>query len=837
MSIRQTRLSLLLAILCLCAVSVSAAPLLRVTFLNVGQGDAILIRTAEKTILLDAGDDRANAANGVIIPYLKREGITKIDTCIISHPHRDHFGGFIDLLPVVPIGEFQFSSDTLGSGDPEESSSDALLYMRMYEQIKAKNIPYNKVLNGSTLDWGKGIKVEVIHADETPRTPSQPPRLVQRGEVVKSTANEQSLIFRATAGKISYLFTGDAEKGAESRAIDLFRDKLACTVLKSGHHGSKTSSGYPLLDLAKPTYGVISVGAKNSFGHPNKETLDKYAFYKMKVFRTDQDGTVDSYTDGKTIQFVSNQSALAITKQPQIISLTANSATIQWSTNKNSNSTVRYGTSDLTSEKALDPFVTLHTLTLTGLRPSTTYKFQVVSQDERQPDQVVTADGTLTTAAGSGVAQPKIAGMGTNAKNIYIRRPFSVQVDVKNPAKEPQKGYSLALYHSCMDNANLLGTAEVAVKAKGSGSFQFPVELNWLGKVELIAVLFQGKEIIDTSSIAIEVFPKNILVDCAHGNIDYYTGKFAGMRMDLFNHLGFSLKSASKAFTAESLDGAFGVIMTAPKQPYAADEIAALKNFMNKGGSVMMFLHADYKNLSNPQHFNAVLQALGSGIRFNDDEFCDPTNNIGAPFRAWIETFPSPIIQGVPKLLVRSCCSLVNAKMTGLKADKDLHLLAVGDDDCYNLDLDGLNDCWFYASNTPRLPIPVVAVEDLGMGRVACLGEALYDDRLYADANIQTPLFIRQIVAWLSLSREKSLRHLLASLEDLDRVDDADARATRFEGLRSAAHELMQQYVEQGCADDALATFQEFSGSAVKNLEKDLRDTLRFRELHQEETR
>ncbi len=842
MSMRQIRpairytLRFLCFLLLLRLAAVGAEPLLRVTFLNVGQGDAILIRTAEKTILLDAGDDRANAANGVIIPYLKREGITKLDTCIISHPHRDHFGGFIDLLQAIPIGEFQFSSDTLGTGDPEESSSDALLYMRMYNLIKEKKIPYNKVPNGAILNWGKGIKVEVLHADEAPRrSADDPPRLVQRGEVIKSPANEQSLIIKATAGKISYLFTGDAEKGAEGRAIELFRDKLPCTVLKSGHHGSKTSSGYPFMDLAKPEYGIISVGAKNSFGHPNKETLDKYAFYKMKVFRTDQDGTIDSFTDGKTIQFVSNQSALAMTKPPEVISLTANSATIQWTTNKTSNSTVNFGTSSYTHQKVLDPFVTVHTVTLTGLKPSTTYLFQVLSQDERQPDQVVSAEGRLTTPAGSGAPLPKIVAMGTSAKTVYLRKPFTVRIDIQNPAPQPLKSCRLSLYHSSMTDANLLGTADVALDASGQGSYSFPVELGWLGKVELIGVLTNDKDIIDTSSIVVDVLPKNIVVDCAHGNIDFFTGRFAGMKMDLYNRHGFSMKSVSKMITPSAIEDAFVLIIPEPKEALAAEELTTIKEFVAKGGSVMLFLKSDYKDLSAPHLVNPILQTIGSRIRFNDDQFCDPTNNIGPPFRAFVHVFPDPIIQGVSQLLMRNCGTLVNHKMQGLTAAQGLHLLAVGDDDSYNVDTDGMNDCsFYYASATPRLPIPVVAAEDLGTGRVACFGEPLYDDRLYADPKIPTALFNSQVTVWLATAREKNLRELLTSLDDLASIDDLEIRATRFDSLRTAAREQIRREMAEGSERDVMAAFQEFSSPPVQDLARDLHDTLRFRDLHQE---
>ena len=657
--------------------------------------------------------------------------------------------------------------------------------------------------------------------------------ILSRSEASRISANEYSLILKATAGQISYLFTGDAEKGAEAKTISMFKDKLPSTVLKSGHHGSKTSSTYPFLDLVKPDYGVISVGAHNSFGHPNQETLDKYAFYKMKVFRTDQDGTVDSSTDGKTVQFTSNQSQLDFTKKPELISLTANSATIQWSTNKNSNSKVLFGTTGYTSEKALENFVTVHTITLTGLRPNTTYKFQVVSQDERQPDQVVSSEGTLSTPAGTGAPLPKITAIEANSSQIYIRRPFQVDVSVKNPSKESQSGYKLALYHSSMDKDYLLGLQDVVLKSQGKVTLNYPVEITWLGKVELIAVLFKGSDIIDTSSIMVEVHPKIILVDCAHGNIDFYTGKFAGMRMDLYNKLGYSLVSVSKKYTADTFRSAFMLILSDPKEAFSADEMTAMKNFAIKGGSVMFFFKADYNNIANPQFFNDVLKALGSGIRFNDDEFCDPTNNIGAPWRCWVHTFPDKIISGVPQLLLRSSCSLLNAKMEGLTATKEIHLLAVGDEDSYNLDSDGMNDGYVYASHTPILPIPVVAAEDLGKGRIACFGEILYDDKLYSDSQIQTPFFLRQIVLWLVQARDKSLRDILSSIDSLDSIEDPEARSIRYEGLHEAAIDMVQRLLSAGYASEVLPAIQEFSGSAIKTLEQDVREIMRFQELHQ----
>ncbi|HNV72825.1 MAG TPA: MBL fold metallo-hydrolase, partial [Candidatus Ozemobacteraceae bacterium] len=312
MSINKRLLALFsIIILFACASLVQAAnknPLLRVTFLDVGQGDSVLIRTAEKTILLDAGDDRSNAANVSIIPYLKKEGIKKIDTCIISHPHRDHFGGFIDLVQAIPIGEFLYAADFMtNANDGESSGNDAQLYQKLHFAIMEKGIAYNQVTEETKFDWGTGIKVDLFHVAES---------VGIRDEVAsapkvdgwKLNANNQSLIFRVSAGKISYMFSGDAEKEVEANMVAKFGSKLRATVMKSGHHGSKTSNSPSFLEnvfggpneVTGPRYAVISVGAKNSFKHPNQETLDNYNYWKVKYFRTDLDGPVDSFTDGQT---------------------------------------------------------------------------------------------------------------------------------------------------------------------------------------------------------------------------------------------------------------------------------------------------------------------------------------------------------------------------------------------------------------------------------------------------------------------------------------------------------------------------------------------------------
>jgi competence protein ComEC len=271
MNNRTARISLLALCFLLTGVLAWAveAPLLRVTFLDVHQGDCTIIRSAEKTIMIDAGDDNRDAAKRYIIPYLKKEGIKHIDLAIISHPHRDHFGGFIDLLSAVSFGEFYYSTDeAAGAEETSKAGNDAVIYTNMLDIIKEKNIPYIKAKPGDKLDFGKGIKTEVLYCAAGAKVdPDTDPTKVNQ--------NENSIIMKVTVGKISYLFTGDAEKNAENAVIQNHPNKLKSTVLKSGHHGSKTSSSHAFLDLVQSEYTAISAGEGNSFGHPTQEILDR----------------------------------------------------------------------------------------------------------------------------------------------------------------------------------------------------------------------------------------------------------------------------------------------------------------------------------------------------------------------------------------------------------------------------------------------------------------------------------------------------------------------------------------------------------------------------------
>jgi len=815
------------------AVYAAEAPLVRVTFLDVHQGDCIIIRSAEKTVMIDAGDDNRNAAIRYIIPYLKKEGIKKIDHAIITHPHRDHFGGFIDLIKEFDFGEFIYSNDSEVSseGETTKGGNDALIYAQLRTLIQEHKIPYRKAKLGEMLPWGKDLKAEVLSCDVN--RDDVPP-----SDTLKTNPNELSIVIKLTAGKVSYMLTGDAEKTSETNMINNHGKKLASTVLKSGHHGSKTSSMHAFMDIVQPEYGVISAGKGNSFGHPTQTVLDIYDYYKMKVFRTDIDGTVESYTDGNTVTFVTNNSPLEFAAKPKVIALTANSATLQWETNRSATTQVSYGIGSLDQNKGFDHSVKVHTVTLTGLKPSTTYKYLITSSDPREADKTISIEGTLTTPAGTGDPLPKISKVSTNFNRVYMKHPFKILVPVSNPADAPSKSLTLEVYHSAMDASNLIDKVNFdSIPAASALEAILPTQIDWIGPVEIIAVLKQGKTIIDTTSITIDVEAKVILVDCSHGNKDYFTGRFAGMKMDLFQNYGFQMRSISKAITFDSIQDAFVIMFPHPTIDYKSEEITALKKFVSGGGSLLMFGQSDYRNLSNPDMFNAILKGVGSKIRFNDDQACDPVDNIGPPWRMFVKTFPTPEITGkeVSKLLLRSSCTLINSQNRGIKASKNLFLLATGDSDSYNTESDAMGDGYIYASHTPLLPIPIAAAEDLGYGRVACFGEPFYLDSYYnSPGDLNTIPFNRNVIRWLSLGKEKNVKSLVRYISELEQEADPEIRAERFEALSKTVMKKVRREVDydRSSLGEINSMLSEFNSESVDQLKLQIDQVYRFDNLH-----
>lgn len=243
---------------------------LEVHYIDVGQGDSILIHLSGKTMLIDAGNNAAS-----IITYIKTLNIDKIDAIVATHPHADHIGGMAEIIN-------EFVVDKIYMPKVAHTSKT---YENLLLTIKNKNLKVNTAKAGTTIDLGNKIKIEVM----APNSENY------------NNLNDYSAVVKIEYENVSFLFTGDAEAISEKEMVEKYGNKLKANVLKVGHHGSTTSTTLNFLNTVSPEYAIISVGENNSYGHPNQETLDKLK--NIDVFRTDKLGTIVAKTDGQTINF------------------------------------------------------------------------------------------------------------------------------------------------------------------------------------------------------------------------------------------------------------------------------------------------------------------------------------------------------------------------------------------------------------------------------------------------------------------------------------------------------------------------------------------------------
>ena len=245
-----------------------------VHYIDVGQGDSALIQSKGKNLLIDAGTPESTNS---IVKYLKNLGIKNLDFIIATHPHADHIGGMESIIKKFHVDHF-FAPKVTENTD---------VFKNMVTALKEKDININTLSKSKSLpiDLGENTKIEVY-------SPSNKEY---------ENLNNYSPILKIYYGETSFLFTGDAETEAEMEAIKSSKN-LKSDVLKVGHHGSTTSSTDSFLKEVSPKIAVISSGLDNSYGHPAKETLKKLSFYKTKIFRTDEDGTIILTSNGKSIK-------------------------------------------------------------------------------------------------------------------------------------------------------------------------------------------------------------------------------------------------------------------------------------------------------------------------------------------------------------------------------------------------------------------------------------------------------------------------------------------------------------------------------------------------------
>ena len=242
-----------------------------ITFLDVGQGDAILMQTKEGAVLVDAGTEKSEEN---LLLQLRRLGVKQIALFVMTHPDADHIGGADGVIDTFPVTEVWCC------GTPSESGAAR----RVEASLDKAGLDAEAVTEGQRFSLGD-LSLSVL----SPKEPT-------------TDTNASSIVLLVVFGSTQMLLMGDADKKVEGRLVESYPSYvLDCDLLKAGHHGSKTASSEGFLAVVTPIYTVISCGEGNSYGHPHGEVLERLAACGSEILRTDRSGNITFQTDGKVL--------------------------------------------------------------------------------------------------------------------------------------------------------------------------------------------------------------------------------------------------------------------------------------------------------------------------------------------------------------------------------------------------------------------------------------------------------------------------------------------------------------------------------------------------------
>ena len=228
---------------------------LEVHFINVGQGDAILVKApGGKTMLVDGGP---SSSGKELVAYLKAKGVTKLDYVVATHPDADHIGGLINVLNSFKISNF------IDSGKAHTSET----YYKMLNLIDKKNIKFHIAQNLKTYQLDPKMTMRVLHVN---------PKAADN--------NDASIVLKLTYNQNSFLLMGDASTKIEEQISSKYN--VQSTVLKAGHHGSDTSSSAKFISRVKPKIAILSYGKNNSYGHPHAAVKKRLSNVGAKTYET-----------------------------------------------------------------------------------------------------------------------------------------------------------------------------------------------------------------------------------------------------------------------------------------------------------------------------------------------------------------------------------------------------------------------------------------------------------------------------------------------------------------------------------------------------------------------
>ena len=238
-------------------------------FIDVGQGDAALIRTADGDVLIDAGTGKSEDQ---LKAYLDNLGVKDIEYAVFTHPHEDHIGG-ADMV----LDEYNVKRVIL-----PDSTHTSQTYAKMMDAIEAENCEVIEAVPDYVFKVGELTCTVLAPLD------------------AYDDFNNVSVVIRVDYGETSVLFTGDAEVDSEQDMLERYGHTglLDCDLIKVGHHGSDTSSSEAFLKAVTPDFGVISCGTGNTYGHPIQSILARYESLNVTLFRTDLEGSIVFTTTG-----------------------------------------------------------------------------------------------------------------------------------------------------------------------------------------------------------------------------------------------------------------------------------------------------------------------------------------------------------------------------------------------------------------------------------------------------------------------------------------------------------------------------------------------------------
>jgi competence protein ComEC len=250
---------------------------LKVIFLDVGQGASqLLISPSGKTMLIDAGN---NDKESLMLNYLKKYNLTKLDIVIGTHPDADHIGGLDKVIDHFNIGKIYMP----------KVQSNTKTFESLLRSIKNKGLKVSTAKAGLQLQWDDKVAIQMIAPAKT-----------------YPDANDNSAVIHVIYGKTSFMLTGDAEAESEKDMIASGAD-LQSDVLLVGHHGSKSSTSLDFLKKVKPQYAIIQSGKDNKYGHPHAVTLKHLKAQGLKIYRNDLNGTIEITSDGAGLQITAER--------------------------------------------------------------------------------------------------------------------------------------------------------------------------------------------------------------------------------------------------------------------------------------------------------------------------------------------------------------------------------------------------------------------------------------------------------------------------------------------------------------------------------------------------